>query len=116
MVQTIELADEFCKTTREREVLEGVVGKIVEVLNPEKVIIFGSRVTDNFSSHADFDLAISGSEPNFKTREKLRTELKDVRGLYGIDHVFLDDIEEDFKNVILSEGKTVYERKSTECN
>ncbi len=104
------LPEGVCKSEREEEILQRSVLALIEILNPEEIILFGSRAGDNYSPRSDFDFAVSGSEPDFKTRQKISSTLDELRGLYSVDIVYLEDVEEDFRNVIYETGVSLYER------
>jgi predicted nucleotidyltransferase len=83
--------------------LENIV-KELKKRGIKKIILFGSRARGDYKKNSDIDIAISG---NFNYREK--RELKELvdflAGIYSVDLIFLDNVEEDFKRQILKEGK-----------
>lgn len=83
---------------------------IIKQYNPKKVIIFGSRGkgTNNFNS--DYDIAIDSSKVDFRAKRKFYEVIDNCIGLHKIDIVFLKDVEESFRNIILKTGRIIYER------
>jgi predicted nucleotidyltransferase len=83
--------------------LEKII-KELKRMGIKKIILFGSRARGDYKKNSDIDIAISG---NFNYREK--RELKELvdflAGIYSVDLIFLDNVEEDFKRQILKEGK-----------
>jgi predicted nucleotidyltransferase len=95
---------------RENEILENAVRIIRTILNPERIYLFGSRAEDNFSKGSDFDIAVDSEKPSDEVKHKINEELEENSGLYSIDVLYLPDIEDKFKEVILSTGKVIYEK------
>jgi len=95
---------------REKEILANSLRIIKEELNPERIFLFGSRAKGTSSTNSDFDFAVDMKEPDFNSKNKLEEKLEGISGLYKIDLVFLDSIEEEFKNIIINSGEIVYER------
>jgi uncharacterized protein len=98
-------------TEREQEVFESVKNVLVQHLRPEKIFLFGSRAKTKQSSRSDFDFAVSGKRPALETVRLVNEEIEKVCGLYKTDLVFLDEVDPEFKQIILDSGEVVYERK-----
>ncbi len=92
---------------RLKEILEFLIKK----LDPEKIILFGSRAKGYARSGSDFDLVVIGkAPPDFRTERKLKEELDRIAGIYSVDLLFWDKISSEFRNVILQTGEIVYEK------
>ncbi len=89
--------------------LNKVLNEIVK-LNPNKIILFGSRARGDFKKNSDIDIAVD-IKLNFREKRKLKERIYDISGLYSVDLVFLDSIDEKFKEKILEEGRILYEKK-----
>lgn len=93
-----------------------IIHKIVEILKrflePSRIILFGSRAKGKNSRHSDFDFALTCSRPPISIERKIKEEIEKVSGLYKVDVVYLDSVEEDFRKIILNTGKVVYERRT----
>lgn len=91
--------------------LEKVVGFLIEELSPEKIILFGSLAKRRKQKGFDIDLAIDCEAPSdFRYRRKLREKLNQIAGIYSVDLVFINEVEEDFKQLILQTGRVIYEK------
>ena len=101
--------------------LENLKLKIVDSINPERIILFGSYAKDTYSTDSDLDLLVvikESNEPRYKRARKIR---KSLWGLVNIPKDILVYTEEEldrWKNVpmsfasnIINEGKVLYERK-----
>ena len=91
--------------------IEKLLSTLVEELkkyHPKRVILFGSRAKGNFTKHSDIDLAVDLELP-FRERRKLREKLDLLAGIYTVDLVFLPYADEEFRKIILEEGKVLYE-------
>ena len=51
-----------------------------------------------------------GKKLSFREIRKLKEEIDKIAGIYSVDLVFLEDCEENFKNLIYSTGKIIYEK------
>jgi len=96
--------------TREKEVLDKVVALLKENLNPNLILLFGSRAGKNYSPSSDFDIAIDGKKINIRELRELKEKIEKVSGLYNVDIVFLESVDRDFKDIIIKRGKILYER------
>ena len=94
------------------EKLNKIVKIINEELNPQKIILFWSRAKNDFKNGSDIDLCILGADntDNRKIR-KLKEKIDDISGLYSVDLIFYEKIDEEFKKIILETGKVIYEKK-----
>ncbi|MBU0683045.1 MAG: nucleotidyltransferase domain-containing protein [Candidatus Omnitrophota bacterium] len=95
---------------REKEIVQAVVNILAEVLSPSRIILFGSRAKGNNEQHADFDFAVDIPRPDISMERKIKDEVEKASGLYKVDIIYLDDVDEDFKNIVLGTGKVIYER------
>jgi len=94
---------------------EGLLPQILDLIlkykKPEKIVIFGSRASDNFEDTSDIDIAIFGKDwtdkdiniVKYNLDEFIKTPLKfDLLNFYKIDKTKL-------KENILREGKIIYD-------
>ncbi|PIX16566.1 MAG: nucleotidyltransferase domain-containing protein [Elusimicrobia bacterium CG_4_10_14_3_um_filter_49_12_50_7] len=95
---------------REEQILNDAAEILKKELNPEKIILFGSRAKGGNSKHADFDFAVDVKSPDITKKRKLEEKLDEIAGLYKIDVVYLKSVEDDFRDIVLKTGKIVYER------
>ena len=104
------------------ELLERMVRAIVEEVNPEQVILFGSRARGDATAESDFDFIVVEAEPFGEGRSRHSEEVRLYRALAGcgaskdILVYCRDDVEywrDSLNNVLaraLREGKVLYER------
>jgi len=95
---------------REQEIVEGVKESLEKHLQPEVIYLFGSRAKKTNDARADFDFAVSGKKPNLKTLRNIETEIDKIRGLYKVDIVFFEEVDEGFREIILKSGVVLYAR------
>src|SRR3970040_1831255 len=94
------------------------IDQIIKNYDPEKVILFGSRVKDNFNEDSDYDVLII---KDTKTRRLNRREeaLKNIYLKVPIDLLILtpDEIEylkmneSEFLHEIFDQGIVIYEKR-----
>lgn len=95
---------------REKQILQKIVSVLKKYLNPDRIILFGSRGKGKFYKNSDFDLAVDAKKPVYKDERKMLEEIDTLIGLYSVDIVYLNTINEQFKDIVLESGITVYEK------
>src|SRR5580692_10362865 len=98
-------------SARESEVLQKALSILKEELNPPRIILFGSRAEGRYVRASDFDLAVDVKKPSGARAYQIRETINDAIGLYKADIVYLADVDPEFRNLILTTGKVVYERE-----
>ena len=98
-------------SVRESQVLQKAVAILEEELNPEWIILFGSRAEGRHVPASDFDLAVDAMKPSDGRAYQIQEAINDAIGLYRADIVFLPNVDSEFRDLILTTGKVVYERK-----
>lgn len=111
----------FLNREKRKELLETELGRILDILkilDIEKVILFGSLVSNNISSTSDIDLVIiQKTEKRFLERlEDIYTVIKprvavDIL-VYTPEEFEKLQEESSFIRRILKEGRVLYEKKS----
>lgn len=104
------------------QMLEEMVQAIVQEVDPEKIILFGSQVTGTVHQDSDVDLLIIEKEPFGKHRSRWK-ELSRIRKTISrfriSKDILLYSTEEEtywgnahghILNMSMNEGKVVYER------
>ncbi len=102
------------------EVLDDVVRRIVEVAQPEKVILFGSAARGETDIHSDLDVLVITALPVHRGRltEDIYMNLFGVGQAVDVIVVTTEDVEnyKDNPYVViqpaLNEGKVLYEREA----
>lgn len=96
--------------------LEKILKKILEIITPEKVILFGSRAKGSNEKNSDYDILIvkSGIENKREISRKIYRNLLGTNASVDII-IELPEIIEKYKNSvgyiyknILQEGKIIY--------
>jgi len=94
--------------------LENIRAIVIKELHPGKILLFGSRLKDasERNTNSDFDIAIDGKMPAAEKLAEVKDKIESVAGLYRVDLVFLESVDRDFKDIVLEEGRVIYEQKS----
>ena len=84
---------------------------LVKKLDPDKIIIFGSVVKDSERIPRDIDIFIQGGRQlTHRDERKLREEIDEIAGIYTVDLLFSEKVEDDFKNIVKETGIVIYEK------
>ncbi|WP_038058075.1 nucleotidyltransferase domain-containing protein [Thermodesulfobacterium hydrogeniphilum] len=94
-----------------KERIEKIVDFLVKTLEPERIILFGSRAGNLEKPFSDIDLAIEGGrEVSFREFRKIKENLDQLAGIYSVDIIFLKKVNPDFKSIVLQTGRVIYEK------
>ena len=100
-------------SSQENPELKKAVDIIVQKLNPQKIILFGSRARGTNRPDSDYDIFVVLDEKNPKARG-VRSDLLRNKCFIPIDFIFasLSELNSDSKVLenIKKEGVTLYER------
>lgn len=90
-----------------------IIDAIAEYPQIEKAIIFGSRAMGNYKKGSDIDIAIFGTEINYKITTSLVGKFNEQLPIpYFVEVVNFNTIDNDeLKRHILNEGKRCYEKR-----
>jgi predicted nucleotidyltransferase len=101
-----------------RSILQGLQGKI----EPQRLVLFGSRVSGNADAWSDLDLLIIAPSQDrpVERRLKVRRLLRELDERLGLDIFFytpeeaasLTDEPSSFLRQILNTGVTIYDREN----
>lgn len=97
-------------TKREKGIIENVIKILKEEVNPERIILFGSRAKERNDETSDFDFAIDSASVNIRCIRRIRERIEPISGLYSVDIIFLDEVDKDFRKIIISTGRVIYEK------
>jgi len=75
------------KLLEEDETLKRIVEVIVEVLNPDRIILFGSRARGDHNEDSDYDILVLKEGVKPEERRRLQRILRDALWNWGIAHV-----------------------------
>lgn len=96
-------------------VRDEIIEKIKKIAQDErsikKIYIFGSRAKGTYKSKSDIDIAVEFYDDyDEEAFLRLYNAIQEINTLYKFDIINLnEDLEEDFRNNILEEGKEIYE-------
>ena len=91
---------------RVSKIIIGIKDYLKDSLSPEEIILFGSRAKGNFKKGSDIDIAIKGGrELTHREERKLKEKIDEISGLYSVDIVFWEKLDEDFKKNLKNTGK-----------
>ena len=90
--------------------LNNIIKILVDELNPDRLILFGSRGKGKAFTNSDYDIAVDTRKIEFRKKRILKEKLEDILGLHKLDLVFINEVEKKFKEIILKTGRVVYER------
>ncbi len=94
------------------DVLQNIIKLLISDLNPDRLILFGSRAKGNAHKGSDIDVAVEGGTSlDHREERKLKEKIEEVSGIYFVDIVFLVKTSKDFRDRIMETGKVVYEKK-----
>jgi len=98
-----------------KEKAEKILAKLIELLkkelDPEKIILFGSRAKGKSAPYSDIDLAIAGStRPPLRSLRKLKEKIEVISWPFFVDLIFLEEVDEEFKELVIKTGRIVYEK------
>jgi predicted nucleotidyltransferase len=100
-------------TQREKEILNSIIDVLIGYFNSNRIILFGSRTRQKFSRNTDFDLAVDNEEKvNIRLERKIKEKIEGISGLYKVDIIFLNSVDQEFKEIILKTRRRIYERNS----
>ncbi len=101
--------------TSNEELIKATVEVIKKFLPDAVVIVYGSRAKGNFRPNSDLDVAIlTDGEVPAPLMAQIREKLEELPTLVSFDLVDLSSVSEDFKNVVLKEGRIVYDGRGKE--
>lgn len=91
-----------------KEIFEKIKNKLIEDLECEAIVLFGSFARGTQNNESDIDIAFK-TKKQITSKQKfyLKQELEDIAGR-DIDLINLDDIGDGFRYEILINGKTLY--------
>jgi len=82
---------------------------ITELVQPERIILFGSRAHGTAHRYSDYDIALAGVDMDHRTERRLKQALDDRLGIFTVDLINVDKIDPEFRDIIVQNGVIVYE-------
>jgi len=101
------------------EAIRSIVHRIVETVQPDKVILFGSQARDDARPDSDFDILVikDSDQPRYRRSVPLYVALADLPVEVEVLVYTPEEVEEwsavpqAFVTTAVREGKTIYERR-----
>jgi predicted nucleotidyltransferase len=100
----------------EERAIDEIVKVLTSYLQPERIILFGSRAKERGLRYADFDIAIEGSEVDIRKERLIKDVLDEKLGIYTVELVNLERVDREFKKIVLQTGRVLYDRRSKICD
>lgn len=95
-----------------RERIEKIVELIKSAIAPDRIYLFGSRATGEERPFSDIDICVEiGIKPEHREIRILKERIDDIAGLHSVDLIFMQDGDEDFRNMIKKRGVILYEKE-----
>ena len=95
---------------KEEILLNKIIYLINSVISPKRILLFGSRGKGTARDGSDFDIAIDSDQIETSKLRNLKEKIEEIAGLYSVDIVFLNDVEDGFRKIILDTSKVLYEK------
>lgn len=92
---------------RVEEIIQLVIDILKKHLDNFTLYLFGSRSKGNNLKTSDIDLAID-TICDKNQLKKAKTEINDIDTLYSIDIVNMNDMDKQFREIVLKSGKKIY--------
>lgn len=102
------------------KVISQLKDKIIEAIDPEKIILFGSYGKGTQSERSDLDILVvvkKDKEPRYKRARKIRKKIwglitipKDILVYTEKEIKYWEDVPFPFVSNALNQGKTIYEK------
>ncbi|MGQ9843224.1 MAG: nucleotidyltransferase domain-containing protein [Spirochaetota bacterium] len=92
------------------EKIKKIVTLIINYVDPQKVILFGSRAEGQEYKGLDIDIAFEGCNITSREFRKLKESVDEARRLYSVDIIVLEKTDKAFQNIVKETGTTLYEK------
>ena len=94
---------------KSQELIDTIIITVKEHLHPKRIILFGSRAKGKAHKYSDFDIAVEGVEMDIRKERLLKEALDEKMGIYTVEVIDLDKVDEGFKKLVLKTGRVIYE-------
>ena len=86
-----------------------IIHVITEFVQPQQIILFGSRARGVAHCYSDYDIALIGVDMDHRTERRLKQALDDRLGVFTVDLINMDKVDPEFQDIIMQNGMMVYE-------
>ena len=88
--------------------INDIVGRILAVAQPQRILLFGSRARGDADPRSDIDIAVAGASVTSEEWLRVLAALDAVETLLPIQAVRLEDVPERLRRRIAREGVDLY--------
>ncbi len=99
------------KALTDKEIIENVISIVKKNIPDCQLFLFGSRAKGTHKESSDFDIAIKNNKNSIQEFTKIRDLIEELDTLKKIDLIEYNDLGEEFKKIVDSQGVLIYERK-----
>lgn len=85
-----------------------IISVVVDYIHPKRIILFGSRVKRIYKEYSDFDIGFEGAEIDIRIERMLKEILDNKLGIYSVDLINLDKVDDKFRRLVLENGRVIY--------
>ncbi|HEY8857530.1 MAG TPA: HI0074 family nucleotidyltransferase substrate-binding subunit [Rugosibacter sp.] len=89
-------------------IVDAVRAIIIKHVAPQRIYLFGSRVTGDARPESDYDFAFDAPDATALALEKIRNELDELHTLYRIDVANIANADRRFANRVRMTGLVIY--------
>jgi len=97
------------KALSDKEIIEKVTHIVSSTIPVSTLILFGSRAKGGYKSSSDYDFAIKSSKIGIRDLSVIRDAVDQLNTLKNIEIIDYNDLDDDFKVIIDSQGETLYD-------
>lgn len=91
--------------------IKNLVHRLIQQINPDEIILFGSRARGDHRQNSDYDIAVKAEGIEYANWARLQISLEEQPiTLYHVDLVDFSKLDENYRGQITSEGKSLYVR------
>jgi predicted nucleotidyltransferase len=94
---------------KSQELINTIINIVREHLHPKRIILFGSRAKGKEKEYSDFDIAVEGVEMDIRKERLLKEALDEKMGIYTVEVIDLDKVDEGFRAIVMKTGRVIYE-------
>lgn len=103
-------------SSQEQQVIDYIVNKAKNLINPQSIYLFGSRAQGKAHENSDYDFAFQlEKEPRSQWARFALEAKEEAPTLLPLDLVNLNEISETFKEKILQTGHLIFTRGQNEA-
>ena len=94
---------------KSQELIKTIINIVRKHLHPKRIVLFGSRATGREKKYSDFDIAVEGVDMDIRKERLLKDALDEKMGIYTVEVIDLDKVDEGFREIVMKTGRIIYE-------